>query len=489
MWMFDVILRLLMKFTCFLLVSLLFLPIYGWAQGSISIKKQDTIQNFNSSFTQSHVFIRQIQIVGNKKTKRKIILREMNISEGDRVLVDSLGLYAEANRKRIYNLALFTDVTVTPARVSNDSADLYILVREQWYIFPEISFKLADRNFNVWWKEQNHDIRRANLGVTIKNRNFRGNMESLGATFQIGYTQKFALDYFKPYIDRDQKHGIGASVSFSQNEETFFTTDSNKLEFAKTPRDYIIRQFEAAGVYVYRPGYATRHYVELRYRDYIVDDTITLLNPDYFRNGSRKLQHIELAYRIEHNKVDNWNYPMEGYRFVAHAVTRLGIKGMGFQNYEHLAAGYYHRLWGKKWYAAENFRGRITFPQRQPYALRSAMGSGDDYVRGYEYYVIDGSQFGILRTNFKYELLNIRITNLPVRYLPVIPIRIYPRIFGDAGYAVNKYPGNSYLNNRLLYSGGFGVDIVSAYDFRFRIDYTWNHLGEKGLFLHLNTSE
>ena len=41
-----------------------------------------------------------------------------------------------------------------------------------------------------------------------------------------------------------------------------------------------------------------------------------------------------------------------------------------------------------------------------------------------------------------------------------------------------------YLNNRLLYSGGFGIDILTLYDINLRIEYSFNQLGEKGLFLH-----
>ncbi|MBZ0099157.1 MAG: hypothetical protein K8F30_08740, partial [Taibaiella sp.] len=64
-----------------------------------------------------------------------------------------------------------------------------------------------------------------------------------------------------------------------------------------------------------------------------------------------------------------------------------------------------------------------------------------------------------------------------------------PKIFADLGYAKNRFAGNSYMNNRLLYSWGVGADLVSVYDFKLRVEYTWNHLGEKGLFLHINNSE
>ena len=69
-----------------------------------------------------------------------------------------------------------------------------------------------------------------------------------------------------------------------------------------------------------------------------------------------------------------------------------------------------------------------------------------------------------------------------------IPFRIYARLFGDAGYAYNKSNtimfSNS-LTNRVLGTYGLGVDVVTFYDFVLRLDYSFNQLGQNGLFLHI----
>ncbi len=435
---------------------------------------------------ETYTTIEQINIYGNKQTRRNIILREMSIEEGQVVPVDSLGALIEKNRLRLATVGLFTDINIVIDTVAQDRIIWNVHLKERWYYIPELAFQLADRNFNVWWTEQNRDIRRTIIGLTLSNKNFRGRLENLSVTGQIGYTQKFYIDYSKPYIDKKQRHGLGISFGFAESQETFYTTDSNKLKFVKKQDEYIMRQYEGAIAYTYRPGYAARHMLRLSYKYFKADDTVLMLKPNYYEDGSNALKMFEFTYRYELNKTDNWNYPLKGTKLIAQLFVRVGLQGMKQQVFGTLEAGQFSNPW-PKWYTSVIFRGRLTTPERQPYVLQSALGTKYDYVRGYEYYVIDGAQFGVLRANFKRELLNITIKRIPIGILPVIPLRIYPKIFADVGYVNNRFAGNSFLNNRALYSAGVGVDVFTAYDVKIRAEYAWNHLGQKGLFLHFNS--
>lgn len=473
---------------CLLIYMVMVLAVPALAQVQDSTHIRRPADTYEDSRAGDKVLLRSIHISGNKKTRRPIILREMSVAEGDSLLKTEMPRLLELNQKRIFNLSIFIEVIVTADSVAPGVVDWHVKVREQWYIIPEVTFKLADRNFNVWWVEQKRDIRRANIGLNLKNRNFRGNLEQAAIIAQVGYTQKFGLEYSRPYVDKAQKHGFGVKVFASRNEEWFYKTDSNKWQFARTPGSYITSAFEASGSYIYRPAYASRHQVELRYRRQEVDDTVLLLNPNYFLDGKKQQQLMELVYRYELNKVDNWNYSMQGLKAIIQSIVRVGWVGFDFQNQYQAEIGYFKKL-HKKLYSSHIFRGRLSFPEAQPYTYVYAMGTGSEYIRGYEYYVIDGSHYGILRTNLKYELLNWTVRKIPIRYIATLPIRIYPKIFADLGYAKNRFAGNSYMNNRLLYSWGVGADLVSVYDFKLRVEYTWNHLGEKGLFLHINNSE
>ena len=431
------------------------------------------------------LYLRNITISGNKVSRRSIILRELSVQEGMFIRNDSTTALIEQNKLRLFNSTLFTTINLEQEQIGADTVDWNISVKERWYILPKPLFQLADRNFNVWWKEQNRDPRRANFGLTLTDVNFRGNMERISATAQVGYTQRFALEYARPYLDKKQHHGIGAFFNVSQSGELPYTTDRNKLKFARLPGQHIIRMYDVAAFYTYRPAFPVKHMVQLAYHTANISDTVLELNKNYFKDGNDKLRYAELLYRLDLNYVDNWNYPLKGFKMVNYAILRKGFTGMDFQAQVRTELGLYKNPL-PKWFTSVIFRGRLSSPDEQPYYFRAALGTKTDYVRGYELYVMDGDHYGVLRLNLKRELLNKTLIELPFRYLPSIPLRIYPKVFADAGFMHDRFYANSFLSNKLLYSGGVGVDFVTTYDIKIRVEYAWNHLGQNGLFLHLN---
>ena len=53
-----------------------------------------------------------------------------------------------------------------------------------------------------------------------------------------------------------------------------------------------------------------------------------------------------------------------------------------------------------------------------------------------------------------------------------------------SGIAYNPQPGENALSNSLLHSAGIGIDIVTFYDVILRFEYSFNQLGQNGLYLH-----
>ncbi len=429
-------------------------------------------------------FLKSIHIDGRRKTKDVIVLRELNVKEGNCLPSEKLSSLAEQNRLRLLNLGLFSDVRVELVPAAKDSVEMYIVVLDRFPIMPEGNFEFADRNFNVWWTEQHRDLRRINLGVTLTHNNFRGNREVISVTGQAGYTQKIGISYSRPFVDKAHKHGYGVSVFGLQNREIAYMSDSNKLKFLRSDDNFMQRRTDIALWYTYRPAYANVHLIEFSYHHYWISDTIRQLNADYIGVNRSQQNVLALRYRLEHNGVDNWNYPLKGKRFIGVWEQKLAVAGLQWQTT--LQAQYDHYINpASKWYAAFIFRAKVSFPQQQPYIFRANLGYDYNYIRGYEYYVIDGSSFGIARATVKRELLNVRIHS-PVRFFEMIPVRVYGKLYGDLGAGYNKYPVNDKLYNRALYSAGLGIDIVTLYDIKLRVEYTINHRSEKALYLHRN---
>jgi hypothetical protein len=411
-----------------------------------------------------------------------MLLRELSLQPGDCLPGKDTAAIIKLNEKRLYNLSLFNEVQIVSDQVGPDSLDWHISVTDRFPIFPEGNVEFADRNFNVWWKEQHRDWHRINLGLSLNHNNFRGNRERISLTGQVGYTQKAGIAYSRPFADKQQKQGFGFSVFGLQNREIAYRTANNKLLFWRDETHFMMRRFDFAGWYTYRPEYAVTHKFQLAFQHYWISNAIVRLNADYLGNGQNEENIWSFLYRFEYNRVDNWNYPLTGNRFIGYIEEQYMTKNRDFLSSIHLQVDQYFNP-AKNWYTALIFRGRVSFPQHQAYIFQRNLGYDFDVIRGFEYYVMDGSSFGLLRADLKRTLIDEQI-RLPVRYLEVVPVRVYAKLYGDAGISYNKYPHDDLLNNKGLFSGGFGIDIVTLYDIKIRVEYTFNSLHEKGLFLH-----
>ena len=89
----------------------------------------------------------------------------------------------------------------------------------------------------------------------------------------------------------------------------------------------------------------------------------------------------------------------------------------------------------------------------------------------------------------KREVLAFRAhTRLLPDQFATIPVHVYLKAYSDLGYSFSHSPGTSQLNDKLLYTYGFGMDIVTFYDALLRVEYSFNQLGQKGLFLHFKST-
>jgi hypothetical protein len=102
-----------------------------------------------------------------------------------------------------------------------------------------------------------------------------------------------------------------------------------------------------------------------------------------------------------------------------------------------------------------------------------------------EMYVADGNWAGVLRATLRRQVLSFSLQNF-IRWKShsEIPFRIFLKTYGNIGYASNVNPGNNFMNNQLLRTGGFGVDIAMIYDMVLKLEYSFNQFGGSGFFIH-----
>jgi outer membrane protein assembly factor BamA len=441
----------------------------------------------HDSVVSTPFIIGQIYITGNKKTRTYIILRELSFKHGDSISLSDLVASFQRAHDRLINTHLFNDVVIFLKSVRGYVTDIQIDVKERWYIFPVPYLRPVDRNFTAW-AQKNYNLNRVNYGAKFTHYNFTGRNDNLTAWLITGYARQFELYYNLPYVDKALKHGFGFGFNYAQLKEVDAITTNNQQGFINSDTipyagKYLSQQFSFSARYFYRPGLKVRHFVGFNIVDTKIDSAVTVWNPHYLNNGKREVLYPELTYSLNYTDVDYVSYPLKGIIFET-GLTRRGIdRDMNlWQLYARLTRSW--QLGRKLWFGVQS-SNVLKYPLNQPFYNQQLIGYGDLYLRGLDRYVIDGTAGAILRNTLFRELFNF---NIPITHSVShdhIPVRIYATAFSDYGYAYNRdYTANS-LVNRMLYTAGFGVDIVTFYDLSFKFDYSFNQLGQNGLFLHI----
>ena len=442
----------------------------------------------------SLVEIDKIFIIGNRKTKEKIIKREMDIQEGDMVIPDELNAMLEKDKNKILNTNLFLSVNYNVIELSPEKIDIIIRVSERWYLFPIPIFELADRNFNEWWVNQNRDLSRVEYGIKLYNYNTRGMNETLKLIAQFGFTKRFQLSYSFPYIDKAQKIGLNLVGSYAENNNfNYLTIDHKQKDLDELNSTRWLRNVKRFGFDVtYRKSFYNFHEISLDYLDNNIRDTIAQLNPTYFLDGRNRQRFFQLDYSFRRDLRDNNAYPLDGFLVTANA-SKLGL-GI-FNDIDQLEfSGSYSKYLdlGKNYYLSGMVGGKTSFPEIQPYNNNNSIGFEPFVLRGYELYVIEGQSYLINKLTFK-KLLFSKKQQLhdfiPIKQFQTFPIALYLKTYFDSGYIWNTWSfpenANNRFTNEFIYGGGVGLDLVTFYDLVIRFEYSYNKAKESGLVIGL----
>jgi outer membrane protein assembly factor BamA len=431
--------------------------------------------------------IGDIYISGNKVTKSFIILRELPFKTGDSLTIRQLTQDFTQGREHLVNTRLFNDVTVALKEFRGHRVDIQIDVKERWYIFPLPYIRPVDRNFTAW-AETGYSLSRFDYGIKYSQYNFTGRNDNLRIWLVTGFSRQIEMAYDRPNTGKDLTHGFGGGFLISGNEQLDVITTNNQQVFIdrdsiQNAGKYLQTQTTVSLRYYYRPAIRTKHFFRVSFNQIKIDSTVLGFNPNYFLNRQLSVTFPEIFYSLNYNNIDYVPYPTKGFLFETSILQRGFSANM---NMTQLIArsNEAFSFAPKMYFVSQNF-GVLRLPFRQPFYNQSLLGYGDYYMRGLEKYVVDGVGLLLDRNTVMRELAHFDVPFLRGTAHDHIPFRIFVKTYVDLGYVTNKYYSQNSLQNTLLYTYGAGFDIVTFYDFVFRIEYSVNQLGEKGLFFHI----
>lgn len=428
------------------------------------------------------LLVRYIEIVGNKRTKPKIILREIPITPGKTYTVNQLFELFTIAEQQLMNTALFHEARLSILCVEGNEIEILVTVKERWYYFVFPHLKPIDRNINQWLIDQNAKLNRVDIGAKAMVNNTTGTDDKLRIWLIGGYSRQAILSYTKPYISSNLKWGGNIAVSYGQNREVNYVTNNNKQAFLKGD-EYIRKYFTANAEAIYRPGLYTRHRFGVGFTHEIIADTVLQRNPNYFFKGNT-MNLPEIYYKVTRNYVDYIPYPKKGY------TTEFEFRKKGVLKEQNLwqlsiRGAYYKPLWENAFISFSGF-SEIKLPFRQPFYFQRMLGYGPNTMQGLEYYVIDGVWGGYFKTSLHQRLISFSVPFPMFKTLfpQKIPFTIYAKAYANSGYVHNPNNNANSYSNKMLYTGGLGFDVTSLYDFTLRLEWSFNQFGQNGLYLH-----
>jgi hypothetical protein len=426
---------------------------------------------------------------GNKVTKKNIITRELPFGPGDTIPSAYLNEIVLRSQQNIFNTQLFIYDSVAYS-LNNETINFDIKVKERWYIIPAPIFEIQDRNFNQWLLTK--DLFRINYGLALDWSNFTGHRDNLTIIFRRGYSERYGITYSYPYLNKAQTIGMNVAFAYSRNNEVAYKTEENVLFFHRDYNTYMREQYEGkVGVSIRNQLYQ-RSSIELLYVQMLIHDTVVKLNPDFFGQKRRNINYLSLQYRYTYDKRDNKPYPLKGWTIDV-LMEKDGLNFVYDESLNYLSATGSVRKYtplSKRFFLSNQIKVRYLNTDYIPYYFNRALGY-NDFIRGYEYYVMDGQSFGLTKNSLKYKLVKQRVVEAKFlkrfSQFSTIPYAVYLNVNFDAGYVDDKFYGKKNpLTNSLQYGYGIGLDLVTYYDIVVRLEYSFNKLFQKGFFIHMS---
>lgn len=436
--------------------------------------------------------IREIYVTGLKRTLPNTILREVYFHSGDSLELQALPEIFQFVKTRILSTGLAVDLKINMKQWNVEKAytDIEIAVKEAHYFYPIPSVQLADRNFNIWFNEQKASLSRINLGLNNYWLNPTGRAEVYQIGLLTGYTNRIDVNFYHPALNTSRTIGLKLGANYSNSKEIGYQTTADRLVFKKLSKPALTKAKIYLGL-VYRPKTYATHQLQGIYQQFTIADSIAQsYNSDFLGLSATKLDFFSLRYAWDFDLRNLKVFATKGYMLSGYvqkdgilrreALNRITI-GLGYEQYWSLSRRTFLDIKNK-------FQVNHYYNSRIPYITNRGLGYEKDYLRGYEYYVIDGQNYVYSKVNLKYLFYEKAINlgkMMPFHKLRTMPLQLFWSLYNDLGYVDNRIAiKTNQLQNRFLYGFGTGMNILLYNNKLIQIEWSWNHLFEKSLFLH-----
>jgi len=334
------------------------------------------------------------------------------------------------------------------------------------------------------------DLSRVNYGLRAEHVNLTGNRDKMVLTFQLGYTRKLELNYRFPFLDREGRWSSSINAFYADVRELAYKTVGNKPQFGTFNDEVVRSRFRLGGDIGYRPNLFVTHGFRLEYHDNNISSHVANeLNPDYFLDSKTRNQFFFFNYTFFFDRREFKIFPEAG------DFAHLNLKKEGlyvFDDFNNLSLSLeYEQYFNRKSKLIFNYKVKGKFNlirNKLAYANNTGLGYGDDALRGYERYVVDGSDYFYAKTGLHYKMYERTFdlsSFLKLSQFNKIDLKLYLGAEADTGYVNERhYIETNTFNNRWLlgYGPTFSVMLLNTY--LFQVDYSWNHTWEQGIFFN-----
>lgn len=404
---------------------------YIYATFDHELKKSDDIINIQLNIQENNrAKVRKIAIVGNRKTKEKVIRRQLVISPGDYFQQSKI----MKSQQNIYNMGFFEpDLHLSNPDVINQKGDVDLVIN--------VSDKVSgSANGGVALNSQDGLVGQ----LSVSHNNLLGNSWQSGVQWEFGTTtSNFSFKFTNPYF-LDSSTLVGTDIYLTTKEwDTYkVKTNGGSIRLGQ-PLGFLNYSRFVASYSFYAKKYSILEGQENNASDVLVE-----LDEGGWQNTSS----ISLSFSRDHR--DNIFFPTSGSNFTLYNEIAGGPLQGDFNYFKQIAqvSWYTKTIWKlalrTKWRFGyvTGYNGKEAPPDERFYLG----GTGADGIRGYADRSIGPSEGGLREIIFSTEYS-----------APIGSDQIVGLLFFDTGNCYNRLEEFNFWDMKS--GAGIGIRIQSPF--------------------------